>query len=653
MLSRLTWVRSIAMPLLVLVASPFLAEGAFAAPPLSVYGNLPGFERAALSPAGTHVALIGTANNQRLLLIVDSAGKVTFSAKVGEQKLRELQWAGESQVLLWISETTSLGPGFTTRMAELTAALVINIDTGKSWWVFEKNSNVGAGVRGFYGIAQREGRWFGYFGGLTLEGTAQEGNQRIGNTNAELYEVDLIDGRTARIARRQLGEAVRSWLVGANGRVAAQLEFEPRDGRWRISNSAGKTIAQGVNPLGGVQLISFGAGPDTLIYSSEVEATGEDRWLEVSQLGGDAREIFASEAMARIFVDPRTRRLIGFEREGDRADSHLLEPGPKRAMSAAREAFADREVHLIDWSENFEKLLVKTDGVGDPGTWWIVDLKSGEASDLGRSYPIAAADVAPMKMFDYKAADGLALRGVLTLPPGREVSKLPVIVLPHGGPAARDYPRFDWWAQALASRGYAVFQPNFRGSAGFGAEFQRAGHGEWGRKMQSDMSDGLAELARAGIVDPRRACIMGASFGGYAALAGVTLQQGLYRCAVAVAGISDLALMVSADLRGAGEDPVLARALRAEVGSGRNLRETSPVNFADRVDAPILLVHGKQDTVVLFEQSRIMERALRRAGKPVELITLDGEDHWLSRSSTRLAMLQATVAFVERHNPPD
>jgi dipeptidyl aminopeptidase/acylaminoacyl peptidase len=89
------------------------------------------------------------------------------------------------------------------------------------------------------------------------------------------------------------------------------------------------------------------------------------------------------------------------------------------------------------------------------------------------------------------------------------------------------------------------------------------------------------------------------------------------------------------------------------VGSGRNLRETSPVNFADRVDAPILLVHGKQDTVVLFEQSRIMERALRRAGKPVELITLDGEDHWLSRSSTRLAMLQATVAFVERHNPPD
>jgi dipeptidyl aminopeptidase/acylaminoacyl peptidase len=638
---------------LVLVGGPFLGADAWAAPPLAVYGSLPGFERAAISPTGNHVALVGTANGQRLLLVVDATGKAIFSAKLGEQKLRQLQWAGESQVLLWVSETKSLGPGFTTRMAELTAALVINIENGKSWWVFEKNSNVGAGVRGFYGIAQREGRWYGYFGGLTLEGTAQEANLRIGNTNAELYEVDLTDGRTARIARRQLGEAERSWLVGADGRVAAQLEFEPRDGRWRISNAAGKTIAQGINPLGGVQLIAFGAAPETLIYSSENEATGVDRWLEVSQQGGEAREIFADEAIARIFIEPQTRRLIGFEREGDRADTHLLEAGSKRAMSAAREAFADREVRLIDWSENFEKLLVKTDGDGDPGTWWIVDLKSGEASDLGQSYPIAATDVGPVKMFDYKAADGLPLRGVLTLPPKRTASKLPVIVLPHGGPAARDYPRFDWWAQALASRGYAVFQPNFRGSAGFGAVFLRAGHGEWGRKVQSDISDGLAELERQGIVDARRACIMGASFGGYAALAGVTLQQGLYRCAVSVAGIGDLVAMVNSDLRGAGEDPVLARALAAEVGSGRNLREISPVNAADRADAPILLIHGKQDTVVLFEQSRIMERALRRADKPVELITLDGEDHWLSRGSTRLAMLQAAVAFVERHNPPN
>ncbi len=148
------------------------------------------------------------------------------------------------------------------------------------------------------------------------------------------------------------------------------------------------------------------------------------------------------------------------------------------------------------------------------------------------------------RMVDYRASDGLALRGVLTLPPGRRPKALALVVLPHGGPEERDYPRFDWWAQAFASRGYAVFQPNFRGSSGYGVQFRNAGLGEWGRKMQTDISDGVADLAKKGIVDPKRACIVGGSYGGYAALAGVTVQQGLYRCAVSVAGVADLSDML-------------------------------------------------------------------------------------------------------------
>ena len=198
-----------------------------------------------------------------------------------------------------------------------------------------------------------------------------------------------------------------------------------------------------------------------------------------------------------------------------------------------------------------------------------------------------------------------------------------------------------------------MFQPNVRGSTGYGAAFEKAGHGEWGRKMQSDISDGLAELARQGIVDPKRACIMGASYGGYAALAGVTLQHGLYRCAVSVAGVSDVQQMYQSDVERSGGDKTLIRALKAEIGSGRALKDVSPIRFADRADAPILLVHGKDDTVVQYEQSNAMAKALRSAGKPVEFVTLPGEDHWLSKSATRLAMLKAAVDFVTRLNPPD
>jgi dipeptidyl aminopeptidase/acylaminoacyl peptidase len=298
-------------------------------------------------------------------------------------------------------------------------------------------------------------------------------------------------------------------------------------------------------------------------------------------------------------------------------------------------------------------VLVTTNGNGDSGTWWTVDLAANAASPVGFERPgINPPDVGAISTVAYKAADGLDMDGILTLPVGKPPKNLPLIMMPHGGPTSHDEASFDWWAQALSARGYAVFQPNFRGSTNRDAAFVKAGHGEWGRKMQSDISDGLAHLVAQGIVDPKRACIVGASYGGYAALAGVTLQKGLYRCAVSVAGVSDLPMMISTDIRESGSNPVLKRNLTAEIGIGRDLKDVSPRRFATQSDAPIMLIHGKDDVVVPYRQSTVMANALKDAQKPYEFITLDGEDHWLSKGTTRRKMLEATVAFVEKHNPP-
>jgi dipeptidyl aminopeptidase/acylaminoacyl peptidase len=262
-----------------------------------------------------------------------------------------------------------------------------------------------------------------------------------------------------------------------------------------------------------------------------------------------------------------------------------------------------------------------------------------------------------VRMVVWNAADGLALHGVLTLPAGRPAKALPLVVLPHGGPASRDYPGFDWWAQAFASRGYAVFQPNFRGSAGYGVAFRNAGLGQWGRKMQTDISDGVASLAAQGIVDPKRACIVGGSYGGYAALAGVTLQKGLYRCAVSLAGVADPSAMLVYDSQRAGYRSSTMRYWKAFMGvessSDSSLDAISPLVRADQADAPILLIHGEDDTVVSINQSEKMEAALKRAGKQVEFVKMNNEDHWLSREDTRIQMLKAAVAFVEKNNPPN
>jgi len=255
----------------------------------------------------------------------------------------------------------------------------------------------------------------------------------------------------------------------------------------------------------------------------------------------------------------------------------------------------------------------------------------------------------------FKAGDGMALTGYLTLPRARDPKGLPLVVFPHGGPAARDEPGFDWWAQAMASRGYAVLQVNYRGSDGLGEAFLSAGYGQWGRKMQTDLSDGVRYLAAGGIVDPKRVCIVGASYGGYAALAGATLDPGVYRCAVSVAGPAELRHFVAWSRQ---RSDVTAlrywdRFMGAKSASDRRLADISPADHADLATAPILLIHGKDDTVVPFEQSQMMADALKKAGKPYAFVVLSREDHWLSRGDTRLQMLQATMDFLAKNNPAE
>jgi dipeptidyl aminopeptidase/acylaminoacyl peptidase len=207
----------------------------------------------------------------------------------------------------------------------------------------------------------------------------------------------------------------------------------------------------------------------------------------------------------------------------------------------------------------------------------------------------------------------------------------------------------------MASRGYAVLQVNFRGSDGLGASFLQAGFGQWGRKMQTDLSDGVRFLASQGTIDPKRVCIVGASYGGYAALAGAALDAGVYRCAVSVAGIGDLARFVtwSKAQNGVSAFRYWTRFMGAENADAPTLAAISPAAHVDRVGIPILLVHGRDDTVVPLEQSQIMADALKKAGKPVDLVIEKGEDHWLSRGETRLQMLEATMAFLEKNNPPN
>ncbi|WP_271069079.1 S9 family peptidase [Caulobacter sp. NIBR1757] len=476
------------------------------------------------------------------------------------------------------------------------------------------------------------------------------------------------------VAPRPAGGVARAvlWYAGPDGRLRARslmtgpptpsLQIQVLDSAggkngWRTvrqtSSGAGGEI-KGFTPLGfeddANRLVGVIEGPGRRAAVADLDLT-------TGQIG-PARVSVDGYDISGGVVDRFTGRIVGYVYADDEERIRWTDAGLAEMERQARALLPGKRAWARSWSRDRQSVLLSAEGPGDPGSIWIVRLANGEAVKVGDLYPaVPAASVAEMKPFRYTARDGLEISGYLTLPPSREPRNLPLILMPHGGPASRDTLGFDWWAQALAARGYAVLQPNFRGSSGFGAVFEEAGHGQWGALMQSDLSDALGAVVGKGIADPARVCIVGASYGGYAALAGATLTPDLYRCAISVAGVGDLPAIIRHSRDARGRESMATRywskAIGDPVADADRLLKVSPRYQAGAARAPILLLHGRDDTVVPLSQSTDMRDALKAAGKTVEFAELEAEDHHLRRETTRTQMLSLTFDFLARYNPAD
>jgi dipeptidyl aminopeptidase/acylaminoacyl peptidase len=281
-----------------------------------------------------------------------------------------------------------------------------------------------------------------------------------------------------------------------------------------------------------------------------------------------------------------------------------------------------------------------------------VDYTAKSAGIINEQYPqLVGVQLAEVREFKYAARDHYALFGYLTVPSGSAEKNLPLVVMPHGGPASRDDDGFDYMTQFLASRGYLVFQPQFRGSSGFGTAHAQAGRRQWGLRMQDDVTDGVKALVDQGIADPRRICIVGTSYGGYAALAGAAFTPELYACAISINGVSDLPEFIGYINRQGGDESNALHYWRNHIGppGDPQVIAKSPARNAASTRAPILLLHGSQDTTVPISQSRSMARALSAAGRKFEFIELPGDDHHLSSSAMRVRALTEMERFLAEH----
>lgn len=631
--------------ILAALAAVMMAATAAKAAPLEAYGKLPHIEDIAVSPSGATLAIAMTDGEMRSIILREQATRAFFRLDVGAAKIRDLTWVDEDNLLI-TGSTTAWIPGLTGPRREYFQAFLYNRPSKQTKLLLRDASGSMNVVTAppVVRMVNGEPKIFA------------EGIHFVSNRGRiALFEISLKGVRSKLVGEGF--ENTRDWLVAADGTPLAQAEFDPEKARWTLRVKSGpgwkavKTVRAYQDPPG---LLGLGRdGRSVLIGMNEDEKALLQEYSVASEVWSEPFEPLSD---GPLIFDPGTHALIGFQAlVGDDGRYDFFDPALTSVWTKIGRTYKGQRVKLVSWSADRSKIVVLVDSPKEGPTYAFVDLATNRADWIAGPYPdVPAADIAEVRPLSFKAADGLELTGYLTLPKGRDPKKLPLIVHPHGGPAARDMPGFDWWSQAMASRGYAVLRVNFRGSAGFGRSFMRAGFGEWGRKMQSDLSDGVRMLAAEGTIDPARVCIVGASYGGYAALAGVTLERGVYRCAASVAGISDLRRMVawSKTQNGISAQRYWVRFMGAEDSRDPVLRELSPSEKAEGVTTPVLLVHGRDDTVVPLEQTTIMEKALKAAGAPAEVVVMPGEDHWLSRGETRLRMLQAVMNFVETNNPP-
>ena len=623
------------------------------AAPLSAYGELPSIEQIAISPDGKLLAIDFVKGDQRTIIVQDMvAQKVITGVKAGDSKIRGLLFAGDDHVIITASQTSGI-LGVATDRDEWFTASDLNLATRKLRPLLGDVDYAGNFINSDPVVRTVNGKPTLFVTGFRFLG--YEGQ-------ATLFSIDLDSDRSTPILDTGGGHST-DYMVGADGRPAVRVLYDAPSKHWELDTWQGGwqagswRVAEAKSAfIETPDLHGLGRDGHSILVGNLED--GEYVVRELSADGAKLSDPLPWGAYATPIHDPMTHALVGVASlSGDEWRYRFFDHDEDLEWRGIGQAFGDSSIGLESWSADRKKIVVKFDSPTDGPGYALVDLSNGSTQALGLEYPgLANADISPVKPVTFKAADGLEITGYLFLPQGRDPKKLPLVVFPHGGPAARDEPGFDWWAQAMASRGYAVLQVNYRGSDGFGWKFQSAGFGEWGAKMQTDLSDAVRHFAADGTIDPAKVCIVGASYGGYAALAGATLDTGVYRCAVDVAGPSDLAKLISWGKRrdgsqGVGIERYWDRYMGAKGPTDPHLAAISPAFHADKVSIPILIIQGKDDTVVPFEQSQIMADALKKAGKPYDFVILNHEDHWLSRSDTRLQMLQATMDFLAKNNP--
>ncbi len=636
------------------------ATGAAAQPDLAAaFGARPQLENVSLSPDGTKLAYIMPTTGQGSALLTLTPGKdakpsVALVASGEPERLRECRWVSNDRLVctLWGLVQQTMDLHSFTRVFAVDA-------NGGNVRALSRNDTIYS-----RGVTLGGGRiidWLPDEDGMVLMTRVQIANDRLG-TRLGVSENSLIVERvnTRNLSANRLEterQTVSEFISDGHGtlRIKAIEQVEANRNSGVVRYYYRKVGEREWLPLSDYNYVEdTGFRPVAVDYERNAvygfrEKDGLDAVYRV-YLDGSKRE---EEVFSRPDVDVddliylgRRKRVIGATFVTDVRQSVYFDTElAKLRISLAKALPNQPKVEIVEASADEKKLLIRADSDTDPGVYYVLDRATREMAIFQPVRPqLEGVMLAKVQPISYAAADGTRIDGYLTLPPGGTGKNLPAIVMPHGGPSARDEWNFDWWAQYYAVRGFAVIQPNFRGSSGTGGGGWNDNAFKQWRTAIGDISDAGRWLVTQGIADPSRLAIAGWSYGGYAALQSAAIDPGLFKAVVAIAPVTDL--------------PALAeqkryftsyRLNRAFIGTGPEAAQGSPTRNAARIKAPVLLMHGTLDRNVEIVQSRMMADRLRDANVPHELVVFEMRDHYLEDSEVRARLLRESDAFL-RHS---
>ena len=623
------------------------------------FGALEAVQQISLSPDGTKVAYIAPAGEASLLYIGDLVAGGTKPILRSPRKDGELSWCSWAsdarlvcQVYYIIDDAGQLLTF--TRMIALDAdgKNVVRLTPGNSSRALGIMQNGGSVID--WDIPGKPGSVLmtrQYVPETTIGTNISAKDEGLG-----VEEVDTASLKRKPVERAR-GNAVEYITDGAGnvrimgtqgtvgeGYMASQVKYFYRTAQSReweqLSTLSLTGTGSGFNPY------AVDAAKN-VVYGFDDAGGYQGLYTIGLQFGGKKELVLARNDVDidRLVRIGRDRRVVGASYATERREVEYFDPELKKLSAALGKALpAGQSIGVVDASTGEKRLLMFASRDTAPGTFYVFDKTARKLEEVLPVRPqLEGIKLAEMKPVTFPAADGTQIPAYLTLPPGGTGKNLPTIVMPHGGPSARDVWGFDWLVQFYAARGYAVLQPNYRGSAGYGAAYyQKNGFQSW-RTAIGDVNDAGRWLVSQGIADPGKLAIVGWSYGGYAALQSSVLDPGLFKAIVAVAPVADLERLRS-DARGYTNYSLVDK----EIGHGAYVREGSPAQNAARIAAPVLLFHGDKDINVNIGHSRLMADKLRGAGKQVTLVEFPGLDHALDSPTARTRLLSESDVFLRK-----